>query len=125
MQNPTVVADYTKRGYTSNATDAVVQEKLNATWRALVSPDDGVPDLPARIAAGSVDVELVKDVVSAATDRVLRNPEGYTEGGEAIDDFRADWKRGDASTDLYFTSAELRRVGKVASTFSAGSLKLS
>lgn len=117
--NPATVGDLASRGYTGTGPEG--QTRLDEAWRALRGE---VPSLLTRMASGEVDEGMVVDVIAAAALRVLRNPEGYVEGAGAIDDYREDWKRRDATQDMYFTAAELRRVSPP--TFqNAGSFKYS
>lgn len=94
-------------GYSGTATTEVQQYWLDAAWRALQREDLG---LVARITAGDIDAATVADVVYSAARRVLRNPDGVEEESGSIDDYTESWKRADETEDLYFTSAELRRL---------------
>ncbi len=86
-----------------------VQARLDRTWRALVAE---LPGLEARIASGEVSAETVADVVIDASLRVLNNPEGLTTFDESIDDYKhgGTYAERSQSNDLYFTTAELRRL---------------
>lgn len=109
-------------GYSGTADTDVQQYWLDAAWRALQREDRG---LVARITAGDVDAATVADVVYAAARRVLRNPDGVEAESGGIDDYTESWKRADATEDLYFTAAELRRLLPVDITASGwtGSVK--
>lgn len=109
-------------GYSGTASDDVQQYWLDAAWRALQREDQG---LVARIDAGEVDALIAADVVYAAARRVLRNPDGVESESGALDDYTESWKRADATEDLYFTAAELRRLLPAGSgtTEFAGSIK--
>ena len=109
-------------GYSGTATTEVQQYWLDAAWRALQREDRG---LVARITSGDVDAETVADVIYAAARRVLRNPDGVESESAAVDDFTESWKRADATEDLYFTAAELRRLlpGESVVTGFVGSIK--
>lgn len=64
-----------------------------------------LPGLAADVAAGAVDVVIVRKVVSDAVIRVLRNPAGViqqTVGPESVS-----WARADASGTVEFTDDEL------------------
>lgn len=115
MENPAQSSDLTARGYVGDGT--VAQTWLDVAWRALRREPD-LPGLVERITSGQLDVEDVKDVVVSATLRVLRNPEGFEAESGAIDDYQESFKRSDATQDIYFTSAELRRL--VADSYTAG-----
>lgn len=115
MANPATTADVTGRGFVMPAglSDATVQVRLDEAWRAL-HYEDGLSGLDLLIESGEVDADLVIDVVSAAAMRVLRNPEGWSEESASLDDYRESGKRADATQDLYFTAAELRRLRPTA-----------
>lgn len=109
-------------GYSGTATTEVQQYWLDAAWRALQREDQG---LVARITAGDLDAETAADVVYAAARRVLRNPDGVETEAGGVDDYTESWKLADATEDLYFTAAELRRLLPIDSTAVgfAGSIK--
>lgn len=110
-------------GYSGTASADVQQYWLDAAWRALQREDRG---LVARITAGDVDAATVGDVVYAAARRVLRNPDGVESESGGVDDYTESWKRADATEDLYFTAAELRRLlpsEAAAATGFVGSIK--
>lgn len=109
MENPAVPGDLTKRGYTGPASVEVQQTRLDEAWRALQRQRE-LPGLVARIESGDLSAADVVDVIAAAALRVLRNPEGVEEESGAIDDYRESFKHADASQDLYFTAAEIRRL---------------
>lgn len=120
------VTDLTARGYDGPASDAVQKTWLDVAWRALrreLRPFD----LDAAIAEERVDAQDVVDVVAQAALRVLRNPEGAESRSGSIDDYDEAEKLADASSDVYFTAAELRRLAPVSSepTTFAGSFKYS
>lgn len=104
MQNPAAAPIV---GYAGSADQSVQQHWLDVAWRALQREDLG---LVARIQRGEIDSATVADVVTAAARRVLRNPDGFESESGAIDDYQESWKRADATEDIYFTSAELRRL---------------
>ena len=118
MENP---AQAPITGYSGPADTAVQQYWLDVAWRQLQRE---LPSLVARIEDGEIDETTVADVVTAAARRVLRNPEGFESESGSIDDYQESWKRSDASEDIYFTTAELRRLSPtVASVPAAGSVK--
>lgn len=94
-------------GYTGPASNELQQYWLDVAWRQLQREDRA---LVARIEAGEVDAETVADVVVAAARRVLRNTEGVESESGSIDDFSESRKFSDATEDVYFTAAELRRL---------------
>ncbi|AIY15840.1 hypothetical protein GUY44_07420 [Pimelobacter simplex] len=94
-------------GYTGSADDELQQYWLDVAWRQLQREDRG---LVGRIEAGQIDATTVADVVTAAARRVLRNPEGRESESGSIDDYQEAWKKADATEDIYFTAAELRRL---------------
>lgn len=104
MENP---ASAPIPGYTGTADANLQSYWLGVAWRQLQGEDR---TLVARIEAGDLDAATAADVVTAAARRVLRNPEGFQEEAGGIDDYRESWKRADATEDIYFTAAELRRL---------------
>jgi hypothetical protein len=97
-------------GYTGTADGPLQQYWLDVAWRQLQREDR---TLVARIESGEIDTDTVADVVMAAARRVLRNPEGFESESGAIDDYTEALKRADATEDVYFTAAELRRLQSV------------
>lgn len=104
MNNP---ASVPIPGYTGSADDELQRYWLDVAWRQLQREDRG---LVGRIEAGQIDATTVADVVTAAARRVLRNPEGRESESGSIDDYQEAWKNADATEDIYFTAAELRRL---------------
>lgn len=121
MDNPAKPGDLTNRDYTVTS-NVVAQTRLDEAWRALRRERSLAP-LEARITSGDLDVADVVDVVCAAALRVLRNPEGVEEESGSIDDYRESQKRADATQDMYFTAAELRRLAPDLPVPTAGSFK--
>ena len=107
MQNPAAAPIV---GYDGTATNEIQQYWLDVAWRQLQREDHA---LVARITAGDIDSATVADVIIAAARRVLRNPEGRESESGAIDDYQEAWKNSDATLDVYFTAAELRRLQAV------------
>lgn len=109
MDNPAKAPGDTvdARGYSGAASVTVQQTRLDEAWRALRRE---VPDLEARLGSGDLEQADVVDVVCAAALRVLRNPEGAESESSALDDYQESRKIADATADLYFTAAELRRL---------------
>lgn len=125
MENPAKPSDLTNRGYTPRPTDPATlpQTRLDEAFRALNLElrTVGAPSLDWSIQAGHINTDDVIDVVVAAALRVLRNPEGVEEESGSIDDYRESRRRADATQDIYFTRAELRRLTGPDYTASAGS----
>lgn len=121
-QNPATWQDLVNRGYVLVSPDphTVETTRLGEAWRALIGE---LPTLPARMDAGQVDLDTVKDVVSAAALRVLDNPRGSERVDYAIDDWRESETLANATKDMYFTAAELRRLSPVS--YGAGSVQYS
>lgn len=113
MANPADVDDLKLRWHPNPLDDvdeaAVAQTRLDEAWRALQGE---ITTIQALINAAEVDTATVIDVLCSAALRVLRNPEGHVSGSLSIDDYSESWEAGEASrtSDLYFTSAELRRL---------------
>lgn len=126
MDNPATPAALADRGYTGPASTTVQTTRLDEAWRALQRERE-LPGLVARIQAGDPDEATVVDVIAAAALRVLRNPEGVESESGGIDDYTESRKLADASQDVYFTSAEIRRLqpAVVTPTGFAGSFKYS
>lgn len=68
-----------------------------------------IPDLAAKIAAGDVDAEDVKDVESESVYRVVRNPEGIVSEGDGVYQYR----KSDEAADnrLRLTPEEWQMLG--------------
>lgn len=104
MNNPAAKTDARLTAY---AGDPALQTWLDASWRALQSE---LPGLVSSIETGDVTPLAAADVVVAGALRVLRNPDGAESTNYGIDDYREDVKHTDATQDVYFTAAELRRL---------------
>lgn len=106
MENPATHTDLIGRGY--DVTNVgVAQTWLDVAWRALRRE---VPSVEARLTDGTLEDADVIDVIAAAALRVLRNPEGVESESGQIDDYTEAVKHTDATQDVYFTAAELRRL---------------
>lgn len=131
MNNPATTDGLIGRGLIigddAGQTPSVVAEfRLGEAWRSLQAEMRRIPvDLAAAVAAGSITIEDIADVVCQAAMRVLRNPDGATEESAAIDDYRESRKVSDPSQDIYFTAAEIRRLTPLTAVQipNAGSLK--
>lgn len=109
MDNPATAPIPAYNGPTSTEDQ---QYWLDVAWRSLLT-EEGLGDLVARIEANELDETTVADVVTAAARRVLRNPDGNQAEAGSIDDYQESWKKADSTEDVYFTSAELRRLKPV------------
>lgn len=132
MDNPANPSDLTNRDYAGPASTQVQQTRLDEVWRALRRErfSDGLlvgPSLDARVGTvGDITVDDVVDVVCSATLRVLRNPDGAKQESGSVDDYQESRTLVDASLDVYFTAAELRRLApEVTAVPTAGSFKYS
>lgn len=85
-----------------------VNQKIDEAVRELLSI---VPDIPARIAAGKLSVELVTDKVVAAVLRVVRNPEGMDQESEGDYSYRL--RPTVASGDIWYPNKDLIQLGWV------------
>lgn len=121
MANPATTADLKNRGYDLPDPPTVAQTRLDEVWRALKAE---VRTLEASVAAGWIDTEAVADVVANATLRILDNPESIEQESYGIDDYQENRRRANATSDVYFTAAELRRLAPPV-TPTAGSFKYS
>lgn len=88
-----------------------VNGKIDEAVRSLLSY---IPDLPSRVADGSVDADLVSDKVVAAVLRVVRNPTGYDEEQEG--DYRYRLNKLVASGDIWYPDNDLTALGWVGPT---------
>lgn len=85
-----------------------VNEKIDEAVRELLAI---IPDIPTRIAAGTLDPKLVSDKVVAAVLRVVRNPSGIIQEGEGDYNYRLD--KLVASGDIWYPEKDLIRLGWV------------
>ncbi len=104
MQNPATAPIPAYDGPADNDTQ---QYWLDVAWRSLQSEDRTIV---SRIESGELDAPTVADVVTAAARRVLRNPNGLKVSSGAVDDYQESATFADATEDVYFTAAELRRL---------------
>lgn len=118
MQNPATVQDLADRGHHLSDPPTVEQTRLDEAWRALVAE---IPSIPRRIETLMLDVDVVVDTIARAALRVLKNPDGIQRTDYAIDDWREGRAFANATDDLYFTAAELRRLELPEAT--AGSMR--
>lgn len=71
-----------------------------------------VPSIASRLAAGTLDVDLVKGVVEDMVLRIVRNPRGLR--SVSIDDFQATIDRALSSGELYVSDAEVALLSPAA-----------
>lgn len=83
-----------------------------------------VPSVDARLAAGTLDPDLVRGVVASMVQRVLMNPDRNSE--VAIDDMRLKKDASISSGNLYLSAAELALLQpvSVAGSASAGAFTI-
>lgn len=125
MDNPATTAALTARGYTVKDSE-VAQTRLDEAWRALQRELRVLgTTVEASVAAEWVTTADLVDVIAGAALRVLDNPLGVTEDAAAIDDYRESRKLANSTRDLYFTTAELRRLVPPSPPLTAGSFKYS
>lgn len=111
MENPASTDDLVARGYALPSGSNVPQTRLDEAWRALQRELRVLgTTAEAALATGWVEPADLVDVVTAAALRVLDNPEGIEEESAQIDDWRESRRRANATRDVYFTAAELRRL---------------
>jgi hypothetical protein len=101
-----VTASY--EGVIADQQTAWVNQKIDEAVRELLSI---IPDIPTRIAAGKLSVELVTDKVVAAVLRVVRNPTGYDQESEG--DYSYKLRPTVASGDIWYPSKDLIQLGWV------------
>lgn len=87
---------------------AWVEQKIDEAVRELLSI---IPDIPARIAAGKLNADLVTDKVVAAVLRVVRNPSGIDQENEGDYSYRL--RPTVASGDIWYQEKDLIQLGWV------------
>lgn len=87
---------------------AWVNTKIDEAVRELLSK---VPDIPTRIAAGTLDEQFVKDKAIAAVLRVVRNPTGFDQEAEGDYSYRLNPRV--ASGDIWYPESDLISLGWV------------
>lgn len=85
-----------------------------------------VPQLQARLDAGTLDDVVVVSVVTAMVVRVLRNPLGYRQGSQTIDDYSTSWTVDQAvsSGALYVSDIEVADLAPPTAGLRVGTLRL-
>jgi len=89
-----------KYEWVNNKIDEAVRELLNV-----------IPDIPTRIAAGSLHAGLVSDKVVAAVLRVVRNPTGFDQESEGEYSYKL--RPTVASGDIWYPTKDLVQLGWV------------
>lgn len=89
-----------KYDWVNNKIDEAVRELLNV-----------IPDIPTRIAAGTLNANLVSDKVVAAVLRVVRNPTGYDQESEGEYSYKL--RPTVASGDIWYPTKDLVQLGWV------------
>ena len=101
------------RPFTSDEIESVIDwiDKASQLVRDSV-PDVGGYDVDERIAAGSLSLATVRDVVAAMVRRVMLNPEGNSAVTEQTGPFSVTRTKASANAagDLYIKSREMARL---------------
>lgn len=126
MENPASTDALVARGYVLPTDSNAPQTRLDEAWRALQRELRILgTSVEAALAAEWVTTDDLVDVIAGAALRVLDNPHGVTEDSTAVDDYRETRKHANGTRDVYFTTAELRRLVPPTPPMSAGSFKYS
>lgn len=83
---------------------------------------DQVPNLAARVAAGKVSPDTIRDVIEAMVVRVAKNPNAYRHVG--IDDFQATLDNSVSAGGLYLSEAERLKLAGPRKARRFGSARL-
>lgn len=86
-----------------------VNTKIDEAVRELIAI---IPNIPARIEAGTLDPDLVTDKVVGAVLRVVRNPTGIEQEGEGDYNYRL--RNTVASGDIWYQEKDLVALGWIA-----------
>jgi hypothetical protein len=108
MLNPVSIADYEARyGDVPEGVESdQITEKLDDAWEVLVAI---MPSLPSRYESGKVTQRLLARVITAAVNRAVLNPKGYS--SETVGPFSYTLREGDSGS-IFFTDAELALLGR-------------
>jgi hypothetical protein len=105
VANPVTVADIAARWRTlTSAEEVVVQARLNDAWELILA---SVPDVEARLLAGTLRPGLVLAVEAAMVLGVVKNPDGAIETETAIDDYRKRVRVEAAASGMELTEAQI------------------
>lgn len=110
MANPATIEDIDKRWRRLSTEETWTAEALLGDTWALVQLK--VPDIESRLAAGTVDLALVRMVVCGAVLRVLKNLDG--KDTESIEDYSYTFGAGAAPGTLFLTDDEIRMLAPQA-----------
>ena len=116
MPNPVIVADIEARWRPLTAAEETVAEAyLDDAWAVVLSQ---VPGIEARMAAGTLSLDLVVKVVAAMVLRIMRNPDGVRQW--SVDD--ASFTRDQALSAglLYLADSERTELMPRASSYGSG-----
>lgn len=120
MPNPVTPADIEARFRSLTAAEEPIAEALiDDAWSVLLMV---IPDLEARIAAGSASPGAVTFVVSAMVLRVLRNPEGIRQW--SVDDASFTRDNTISAGGLYASADEVRLLTGLASSARRGAFSV-
>jgi hypothetical protein len=113
VPNPVVTADIEARFRAlTDAEETTAQALIDDAWAVLLMM---VPDIEARMTAGSTSTEAVVFVMSAMVLRVLRNPNGVRSW--SVDDYSETRDSSLAAGSLYASPEEIRLLtGRASST---------
>lgn len=114
MANPVIISDVAARWRPLSTQETAVGEALLIdAWAILLH---SVPDIEARLdaAPATLDVNIVRAVVSSMVLRVLRNPDGKRI--EQIDDYSYTRDDSRASGTLYVAAEELEMLTPSSAT---------
>jgi hypothetical protein len=118
MTSPATAADVAARWRALTATETTkATTLLNDSWLLIKQKN---PTVEARIAAATLDEELVTMVQCAMVIRVLRNPDGKRQ--EQIEDYSYQRDANDTG-DLFITDEELALLAEVTSASDAFTIR--
>jgi hypothetical protein len=120
MPNPVITADLEARFRPLSAAEEVTaQALLDDAWAVLLTV---IPDLEARMAAGTPSTSLVVSVASAMVLRVMRNPNGVRSW--SVDDYSETRDNSIAAGSLYVAPEEIRLLTGLASSARSGAFSV-
>jgi hypothetical protein len=120
MPNPVITADLEARFRPlSTAEEVTAQALLDDAWAVLLTV---IPDLEARMAAGTPSTSLVVSVASAMVLRVMRNPNGVRSW--SVDDYSETRDNSIAAGSLYVAPEEVRLLTGLASSARSGAFSV-
>lgn len=120
MPNPVILDDLVARFRPlADTEEGVAQALLDDAWAILLTV---IPDLEARITAGSTSEALVVSVMSAMVLRVLRNPNGVRSW--SVDDYSETRDNSLSAGSLYVSPDEVRLLNGRASSARRGAFSI-